>query len=487
MGEDSDRDAVGGDGSLRRRMLAGHRLSGASLHPTADARRVADARDWQDRPADVAADQRATLVDHLTGLANRDGFLARLNQALPRSGEIGHPTLLLVDIDQFKAVNDDLGHPTGDVVLQLVAQRLRTQLRQDDFVARLGGDEYAVLLASGEAAEVVAARICELLNRVFQARGDLVNLSASIGIALAQPPDTDADELLRQAGLALRQAKSAGRGLYRQFEPAMTERAQARLDMEHGLRQAQMLHQFEIHYQPQINLASRRPVGVEALLRWRHPSRGLVGPTEFIPLAEQLGLIARLGEWVLRTACSDAMRWSDDLVVAVNVSSLQLADGERFVQTVAAALAASRLPSRRLELEITESALIHDVENVRRVLQGLHALGVRLALDDFGTGYSSLGQLRGFPFDRLKIDRSFVQDQSGAVDARAMVAAIATLGWSLGMTTLAEGVETPEQEAMAQAGGCTDMQGFLASPPVPVDQVADLLARLSAAVPAASR
>jgi EAL domain-containing protein (putative c-di-GMP-specific phosphodiesterase class I) len=264
----------------------------------------------------------------------------------------------------------------------------------------------------------------------------------------------------------------------------MTERAQARLDMERGLRQALMLRQFEIHYQPQINLASRRPVGVEALLRWRHPSRGLIGPTEFIPLAEQLGLIGRLGEWVLRTACSDAMRWPDDLVVAVNVSSLQLADGERFVQTVAAALAASRLPSRRLELEITESALIRDVENVLRVLQGLHALGVRLALDDFGAGYSSLGQLRGFPFDRLKIDRSFVQDLSGAVDARAMVAAIATLGWSLGMSTLAEGVETPEQEAMAQAGGCTDMQGFLASPPVPVDQVADLLARLTAARPA---
>jgi diguanylate cyclase (GGDEF)-like protein len=487
MSDDGDRRPAGDDRSLCRRMLAGYRLSGASLQPAAGTRQAAVMHGQQARPARLAAGQRMAQRDRLTGLANRDGFLARLDQALYRSREIGRPAVLLVDLDQFKTVNDSLGHPIGDVVLRLVAQRLCAQLRSDDFVARLGGDEYAVLLASGEAADVVAARVCEMLRRVFLARGNLVNLSGSVGIALAGPPDSNADDLLRQAGLALRQAKSAGRGLYRQFEPAITEAAQIRLDMEHGLRRALMLHQFEIHYQPQINLASRRPVGLEALVRWRHPSRGLVGPTEFIPVAEELGLIGRLGEWVLRTACNDAMRWPDDLAVAVNVSSLQFADGERFVQTVAAALAGSRLPSRRLELEITESALIRDVTGVLRILQGLHALGVRLALDDFGTGYSSLGQLRGFPFDRLKIDRSFVQDLSGAADARAMVAAIATLGWSLGMSTLAEGIETEKQEAMARAGGCTDMQGFLASPPVPVDQVPDLLARLSAAVPAASR
>jgi diguanylate cyclase (GGDEF)-like protein len=428
----------------------------------------------------------AAHIDSLTGLPNRDGFLSRLNRALYRTRELGCPAVLLVDLDQFKLVNDIAGHPIGDVVLQLVAQRLRTQLRWDDFVARLGGDEYAVMLPSGDAAEVVAARICEVLGRTFLPRNQLINLSASVGIALAQPSESDADALLRHAGLALRQAKRAGRGLYRAFEAAMTERAQSRVDMEHGLRQALLLRQLEIHYQPQLNLASRRPVGFEALLRWRHPSRGLVGPTEFIPIAEELGLIGRIGEWVLRRACNDAMHWPDDLLVAVNVSSLQFEDGERFVQTVAAALASSHLPSRRLELEITEGTLIRDPDSVLHIMHGLHAVGVRLALDDFGTGYSSLGQLRRFPFDRLKIDHSFVQDLPGAANARAMVAAIVTLGWSLGMSTLAEGIEKPEQAAMAQAGGCTDMQGFLASPPVPADQVPDLLARLQAAMPAAS-
>jgi diguanylate cyclase (GGDEF)-like protein len=474
MSKDGDRQPTGEDRNLRRRVLAGRRLY----------------RPAPDRPGNssrLPLDQPKQAIDPLTGLANRDGFLAHLNRVLHRARDVGSPALLLVDLDQFKTVNDGLGHPLGDVVLQLVAQRLRTQLRCADFVARLDGDEFAVLLASGEAAEAVAARICEVLGRTFLPRNQIVNLSASVGIALAQPPATEAEDLLRQAGLALRQAKSAGRGGYCQFDTALTQRAQGRVDMEHGLRQALMLHQFEIHYQPQLNLAAWRPVGLEALLRWNHPARGLVGPTEFIPVAEKLGLIARLGEWVLRRACVDAMQWPDDLVVAVNVSSLQFEDGERFVQTVAAALASSRLPSRRLELEITESTLIRDPGSVLQIMNGLHALGVRLALDDFGTGYSSLGQLRRFPFDRLKIDQSFVEDLPGAADSRAMVAAIVTLGWSLGMSTLAEGIEKPEQAAMALAAGCTDMQGFLASPPVPVDQVTDLLARLQAAGTAAAQ
>jgi len=306
-------------------------------------------------------------------------------------------------------------------------------------------------------------------------------ISASVGIALGPRDGADTAALVRAADLALYQAKEDGRHAVRMFEQGMDARARARHLLLDDLRRALALHQFEIHYQPQLNLASRELVGFEALVRWRHPKHGLVPPDRFIPLAEEMSLIVGIGEWVLRTACREAMSWPGQLTVAVNVSAKQLADQDRLPRVVQATLAATGLAARRLEVEITESALIRHEKEALHVLHALRGMGVRVSMDDFGTGYSSLSQLRSFPFDKLKIDRSFVRDLSGSDEAVAVVRAIAALGASLGMTTTAEGVETPEQEAMIRADGCTDMQGYLISRPVPAGDIAALIERFGAA------
>ncbi len=419
-------------------------------------------------------------IDSLTGLSDRQWFRERLAALLQIQDPADDVAVLMIDLDRFKAINDSHGHPVGDALLQVVAQRLRSAVRKGDVVSRLGGDEFAVALPVAAAAEGLGARLVDLLSRPYLIEGHVAIIGASIGIAVGPRDGADAAALVRAADLALYQAKEDGRQMVRVFNQEMDSRARARHILLDDLRRALALQQFELHYQPQTNLTSRELVGFEALIRWRHPEHGLVPPDRFIPLAEEMGLIVPIGEWVLRTACREAMSWPGELTIAVNVSAKQLADRDRLPRVVQAALDATGLPARRLEVEITESALVRHEKEALHVLHALRAIGVRVSMDDFGTGYSSLSQLRSFPFDKLKIDRSFVRDLSGNGEAIAVVRAIAALGASLGMTTTAEGVETAEQEAMIRADGCTDMQGYLVSRPVPAGDVAGLIERLGA-------
>ncbi|MFC0407394.1 putative bifunctional diguanylate cyclase/phosphodiesterase [Roseomonas elaeocarpi] len=431
--------------------------------------------------------------DALTGLADRTEFREALERVLgaaciagdapasddPEPGYPGHggpehgAAVLLLDLDRFKAVNDSLGHAAGDALLRNVAGRLRATLRPGDLAARLGGDEFAVLLepSPGEnAVSSIAERLVELLSRPYLVEGGVANIGVSIGIAFAVP-GIDPEAVLRRADLALYKSKAEGRCRFHFFEPALQASAEARRLLEFDLRAALALGQFELFYQPQLDLASDRLAGFEALIRWRHPVRGLVPPDSFIPLAEELGLIIRIGEWVVREACAEAARWPDGLCVAVNVAAAQFTSGT-LISAVTGALLRSGLPSRRLELEVTETALLHDDGGMTlEQLQALKDLGVQVSLDDFGTGYSSLTQLRSFPFDRVKIDRSFADDP-------AVVRAVAALGNSLGMRITAEGVETDEQMQRLRDDGCTEAQGYLLSRPVPAGEVATLIERL---------
>ena len=380
-------------------------------------------------------------------------------------GDAG-PALLLLDLDRFKLVNDSLGHPAGDALLQAAARRLRAAVRRGDLCARLGGDEFAVVLAAParrEEAEALGARLVELLSRPYLVDGQVALVGASIGIALAPEDASDLDGLIASADLALYAAKGAGRGTVRRFEPAMRARATERRRLEQELRAALPLGQLELHYQPQIALADMRLTGFEALLRWRHPERGLVPPDVFLPLAAETGLLPALGAWVLRQACAAAARWPDPLSVAVNVTPLELEAGT-VLPAATGALAESGLPARRLEIEVTESALMHPTAAALAQLDGLRAMGVQVSIDDFGTGFSSLTRLRSFPFDRIKIDRSFAGDGE-------VLRAVAGLGAALGMRTTAEGVETEDQLARIRDGGCTDAQGYLIGRPVAAPDV----------------
>ncbi len=428
--------------------------------------------------------------DSLTGLANRQLFhehadtaLAGLANAAAGAAEglqdAGRHAVLLVDLDRFKAVNDTLGHPIGDGLLRLVAKRLHSLLRQQDMVARLGGDEFALMVTpapSTAGLSQLAKRIIDVLGRPYLVDGHLVNIGASVGIAVAPQDGQACDDLLRNADLALYASKNAGRSKHSFFDASMDARARARRSLEIDLRKALALREFELHYQPQINLETNAVVGFEALLRWRHPERGLVSPLDFIPLAEEIGLIVPLGEWVLREACREATRWPESVSIAVNVSPFQFEDPDRLTRMVAAALTTTGLPGNRLEIEITESVLLRNEASVLTSLHRLRAMDVRVAMDDFGTGYSSLSQLHSFPFDKIKIDRSFVHRCGDAAGQNAIIRAITALGASLGMATIAEGVETPDQLSLIRAEGCTSVQGYLFSRPVPLDQVDGLIA-----------
>ena len=427
------------------------------------------------------------MRDSLTGLCNRELFEKRASAVLPVGRSAGEEAprdmaVMLIDLDRFKTVNDTLGHPIGDALLRLVARRLLSMVRQDDLVARLGGDEFAILISPSldqNAMEALAGRIVDVIGRPYLVEGHLVNIGASIGIAVSPRHGQDYNQLMRSADLALYAAKNAGRSSYRVFEAAMDVRALARRALEIDLRRAQALGEFELHYQPQIDLESDTVVGFEALLRWRHPERGLVSPADFIPMAEEIGLILSLGEWVMREACLEAMRWPSDVSVAVNVSPHQFEDSTRLVEMVRKALSWSGLPGARLEIEITESVLLRNEKTVLTALHRIRALGVRVAMDDFGTGYSSLSQLNSFPFDKIKIDRSFVTENGDVSAQNAIIRAITALGVSLGMATIAEGVETSDQLARIRAEGCTSVQGYLFSRPVPVGQVDALIAEFS--------
>jgi diguanylate cyclase (GGDEF)-like protein len=407
--------------------------------------------------------------DALTGLANRTLLQERMEQTVSLTGRGQKCAALCIDIDRFKAVNDAFGHIVGDKLLQAVGDRLAACVRDNDTVARLGSDEFVVLLAGLEQADdagSLASRMVRALNEPFNLDGQSIVAGCSIGIAVSPQDATSATMLLKRAGTALHRAKQDERGSYRFFEAEMDARLQARVALERDLREAERLEAFELAYQPQFNLSTGALCGFEALLRWHHPERGSVGPAVFIPLAEETGLIIPIGARVVRQACEEAMRWPDSVMVAVNLSVVQFRD-PNLVRIVSDALTASGLPATRLELEITETVLLNNNAATLATLRALHDLGVCIAMDDFGTGYSSLSYLRGFPFDKIKIDQSFVRDISDHANARAIVQAVVAVADSLGMKTTAEGVETQAQLAQLRLTGCTEVQGYLFSKPAP--------------------
>jgi diguanylate cyclase (GGDEF)-like protein/PAS domain S-box-containing protein len=425
------------------------------------------------------ADEKIAHLAHydaLTDLPNRVLFREQIERELQRTGRGDKFALLYIDIDEFKGINDSLGHHVGDELLKAVAARIKNCIRETDLIARLGGDEFAVIqTAIAGSADVVefVTRIHEAIRQPYQCLGHQLSTDASIGIALAPQDGTDLDQLIKSADLAMYGAKAGGRRTHRFFQPSMDASAKARLTMEQDLRQALVDGGFEIHYQPLVNLQRDEVIGCEALLRWRHPERGMVSPAEFIPVAEDTGLIIELGEWVLRTACAEAATWPDHIRVAVNVSPVQL-KSQALALKIMGALAASGLPASRLELEITEAVLIHDDETALAILHQLRAIGVRIALDDFGTGYSSLSYLKRFPFDKIKIDRCFVSDIAEIDGSSPIVQAVVNIAASRNMTTTAEGVETQQQKELLRTLGCTEMQGYLFSAAKPGAEVRKL-------------
>ncbi len=413
------------------------------------------------------------LHDMLTGLPNRMLLKERLEQALARARHGETVATHILDLDRFKDVNDTLGHPVGDKLLRKVAERLRRLVRETDTIARLGGDEFAVVqapLAAAGDAVALGVRIIDAVSQPYDIDGQQVVVGASVGIALSPGDAASPERLMRNADLALYQAKGAGRGTYRLFEPQMDAQMQARRTMESDLRRALAEGQFELHYQPVVNLQTNEINGFEALIRWCHPEKGIIPPSSFIPLAEEIGLIVSIGAWVLREACATAARWPENITIAVNISAAQMRNPD-FEQTVTNALSASGLSPRRLELEITETALLTDNELALAMLHQLQKIGVRVANDDFGTGYSSLSHLQSFPFDRIKIDRTFVKGVAHCSGSLNIVRAVATLANGLGIRATAEGVENKAQLDTVRSEGCTEMQGFLMSGALPAAEV----------------
>jgi diguanylate cyclase (GGDEF)-like protein len=415
--------------------------------------------------------------DALTDLPNRLLLRGRLAEALANLAQGERVAVFYLDLDNFKSVNDTLGHQIGDELLKRVAQRLLGCVDECVTVARVGGDEFALILPRLEnMAEptTLASRICEAVRSPCEVFGHAVMTETSIGVAIA-PDDAKApDELLRNVDTALYRAKANGRGSFVFFEPEMDASIKARRELENELRLALAEGQFTLHYQPILNLNDSRIPCCEALIRWNHPRRGLVRPGDFIPVAEEIGLIVPIGEWVLRQACADAVHWPGHIKVAVNLSAIQVAS-PNLLSTVIGALAASGLPAGRLELEITESVMMQNTQSTLATLHRLRALDVKISMDDFGTGYSSLSYLRRFPFDKLKIDRSFIHDLSKAPGAFEIVRAVTDMARSLGMIATAEGVETAEQMEQVRELGCTEVQGYYIGKPQPLAEVAGLL------------
>ncbi|MGL4810451.1 MAG: EAL domain-containing protein [Beijerinckiaceae bacterium] len=412
--------------------------------------------------------QRERRIEHLahhdvlTGLANRVLFQSNLEHAIFDAAQRGVKlAVLCLDLDRFKSVNDTLGHHVGDMLLKQVAQRIKDSLREDDLACRLGGDEFAIIMRNiNDPLEVttLAWRLLNAMSQPFSVDDHTIVSGTSIGIAVGLNDGDDPVSLLKSADLALYRAKSDGRGTFRFFESEMDQKAQARRLLEIALRAAIVRQEIEVHYQPLVDVHTAQLIGVEALVRWHRPGMGFFPPMEFIPLAEETGLITPIGIFVLRKACEDAARWPKDIRVAVNISPAQLRHAD-FADVVKRILAETGLDPSRLELEITESMLLRNSEQNLAILRDLKAVGVRISMDDFGTGYSSLGNLRSFPFDKIKIDKSFINDLNKSVDAAAIIRAVLSLGRSLGMTTTAERVETRDQLAYLRAEGCTEVQG----------------------------
>jgi len=412
-------------------------------------------------------------TDQLTGLPNRGFFLEQLQEITTGADDAGY-AILLLDLDRFKNVNDSLGHAAGDALLRLVALRLRSTLHETDVLARLGGDEFAVLLTGGADQRVLsldlARRISKLIAEPFQLLGNRVEIGTSIGIALAPEHGRNQEHLLKKADLALYRSKSAGRNCYTVYDEAMSAELEARNTLESDLRAAIALCQFEVHYQPFYDVESGRRRGVEALVRWRHPSKGLIPPDQFIPLAESTGLIVPLGEWVIARACNDAIAWPDDVKVAVNLSPVQFKQAELF-DVIQDSLRQSGLKPERLEIEITESVLLERAVENHSFIDKLKGIGISLALDDFGTGYSSLRSLTAFPFDKIKIDKSFIANLSKQQDSSAIISSVVTLARGLDKSITAEGVETTEQLDHLRALGVNFAQGYLLGRPMPASRL----------------
>jgi diguanylate cyclase (GGDEF)-like protein len=457
-----------------------HELNGRTImmqhHPMKDGGWVSTHEDITEQKQNEARIRHLARHDALTDLPNRIEFLeqmAKTEAGLSR-GEMA--AVLYIDLDHFKAVNDTLGHAVGDEVIKQASARLWGTTRETDVLARLGGDEFALLMRPVENvadAAKVADRIIKAIGAPMHIGGQQIEIGASVGIAVGPGDGVKTDTLVKNADLALYKAKDEGRSTYHFFEAGMDAELQQRRSIEAGLRLALQREELRLVFQPLLGLAENRVTCVEALLRWDHEGR-TISPVEFIPIAEETGLIVAIGEWVLREALKTCATWPGDVRVAVNLSPIQFKNRD-LVAVVRSALADARVPATRLELEITESLLLAENETVLKALHELRAMGVRISMDDFGTGYSSLSYLRSFPFDKIKIDRSFMRDLTTRNDSQAIIQAVIGLGKSLGMTTTTEGVETEEQLDMVRKHGATEVQGFLFSPPLPPAALANLL------------
>jgi len=476
--EEREMDLIGADGLkvpvrvLRREVALGHKIQ-----------TVIAVRDQRERLKTEAKMRLLAFTDPLTGLANRTRFfdLLAIHTASRRDRDkVG--AVLMIDLDRFKEVNDTLGHAAGDIVLRMVADRLQSTMRMDDVLARLGGDEFAVLQTAVEAADnatALAARIVKIIAASpFMLDGQPIHLGASIGIAMAPDDGDDPAELMRNADLALYAVKADGRGLFRRYDPSLDEKMRQRRAIEAGLRLALAEGQMELHYQPLVDSKTGFITSAEALVRWNHPVRGLVPPLDFIGIAEETGLIVPLGEWVLNTACAEAATWPGEMRVAVNLSPAQFRE-RSLVPVIVAALNSAGLAPGRLELEITEGVLLSDEAGTLATLNELRSLGIHVSMDDFGTGYSSLSYLRKFPFDKIKIDQSFVRQLPQDAESAAIVRAIITMAKCLGMSTTVEGVETSEQFDFSVLEGCDTIQGYLVSRPLDCVRFASFITKTS--------
>jgi diguanylate cyclase (GGDEF)-like protein len=460
--------------------LANGRFVAISYQPMSDGGWVATHEDVTARQQAEASIVFMARHDALTKLPNRVLFRERMEQAIALAGRGAEFSVMCLDLDNFKRVNDTMGHPVGDRLLVAVADRLKACVREADTVARLGGDEFAIIqhgVRQPDEAEVLASRIIAACREPFPVEGHQIMSGVSIGVAVALGDSASFETLMRDADIALYLAKTEGGGAARFFEPEMDERIHLRRVLELDLQGAIARNEFELYYQPLVSLISNKVVGFEALLRWHHPVRGLVSPLDFIPVAEETGTIVAIGEWVLRTACFEAENWAPDITVAVNLSPAQFNKGD-LVAVVQAALDASGLRADRLELEITESVFLRETADTLAALHRLRAMGIGVALDDFGTGYSSLSYLRSFPFSKIKIDQSFVRDLTTNKESMSIIRAVNGLGQSLGIKTIAEGVETHEQLDKLRREGCTEAQGYFFSGPRPASELPSLIAQL---------
>ena len=468
-----------GESFSHTQRLSGGRTVLVSNQPLGDGSWVDLQEDITER---VQAEEKISWLarhDVLTEIPNRFHFQEQLNQALQSLSTGAGLAVHWIDLDHFKDINDDLGHPAGDALLKSIGARLRANVRGPDFVGRLGGDEFAIVqsgVTRADEATAFAERLLRLFGETHCLMGHQVEIGASIGIALAPQHASNADDLMKDADVALYHAKTVGRGTYALFDPLYGYEMQTRRRLEADLRLALQENQLVLHYQPILDAKSQKVTSCEALMRWQHPVHGLIPPSDFIPLAEDNELIVAIGDWALRTACLEAATWPADIGVTVNLSASQFV-GSDLYKTVDAALCLSGLAPQRLELEITESVLLRDDPDTVKTLHRLRDHGVRIALDDFGTAFASLSYLRSFPFDTIKIDRSFVKDLPQQSDCTAIIEAVTGLARKLNMRSVVEGVETSQQLAMVTDMGCDEMQGYYFNRPLPGVELAELLRR----------